>query len=100
MVLLAQYNHMYYCIGIGVYFKRKKCSVITSSKKKKQERWALFRAVHLRILLYHLINMYRQFDMVGQLVKTIFTELILINVPHLDLDNQITTLYFTVGMYQ
>ena len=59
-------------------------------KKKKQERWALFRAVHLRILLYHLINMYRQFDMVGQLVKTIFTELILVNVPHLGLDNQIT----------
>ena len=81
-------------------------------QKKKQERWALFRAVHLRILLYHLINMYRQFDMVGQLVKTIFTELILINVPHLGLDNQITTLfhswyvpvsgdvYFTVGVYQ
>ena len=104
MVLLAQYNHMYYCIGIGVYFKRKKCSVITSSKKKKSRRggpyFEQYTKTNLRILLYHLINMYRQFDMVGQLVKTIFTELILINVPHLGLDNQITTLYFTVGMYQ
>ena len=94
---------MYYCIGIGVYFKRKKCSVITSSKKiSRRGGYYLeqYTKTNLCILLYHLINMYRQFDMVGQLVKTIFTELILINVPHLDLDNQITTLYFTVGMYQ
>ena len=73
-------------------------------QKKKSRRggpyFEQYTKTNIRILWYHLINMYRQFDMVGQLVKTIFTELILINVPHLDLDNQITTLYFTVGMYQ